>query len=63
MDEGELSPLIREALIDRFEGWELVEFLNVSIERIVELLEEEIIDNIEDVQEELGLEKDNNNED
>ena len=30
MDEGELSPLIREALIDRFEGWELVEFLNVS---------------------------------
>ena len=24
MDEGELSPLIREALIDRFEGWELV---------------------------------------
>lgn len=63
MDEGELSPLIREALIDRFEGWELVEFLNVSIERIVELLEEEIIDNIEDVQEELGLEKDNDNED
>lgn len=63
MDEGELSPLIREALIDRFEGWELVEFLNVSIERIVELLEEEILDNIEDVQEELGLEKDNDNED
>ena len=55
MDEGELSPLIRNALIDKFEGWELVEFLNISIDRIVELLEEDIIENLEDVYEELGF--------
>jgi len=62
MDEGELSPLIRNALIDKFEGWELVEFLNISIERIVDLLEEDIVDNIEDVYEELGFDiKDNDN--
>jgi len=62
MDEGELSPLIRNALIDKFEGWELVEFLNISIERIVDLLEEDIVDNLEDVYEELGFDiKDNDN--
>ena len=64
MDEGELSPLIRNALIDKFEGWELVEFLNISIERIVDLLEEDIVDNLEDVYDELGLsiEDNDNNE-
>jgi len=62
MDEGEISPMVIEALIDRFEGWELVEFLDVPIERIVQLLEEEIIDNIEDIEEELQLNKDNNND-
>ena len=64
MDEGELSPLIRNALIDKFEGWELVEFLNISIERIVDLLEEDIVENLEDVYEELGLniEDNDNNE-
>ena len=64
MDEGELSPLIRNALIDKFEGWELVEFLNISVERIVDLLEEDIVDNLEDVYDELGLsiEDNDNNE-
>ena len=62
MDEGELSPLVRNALIDKFEGWELVEFLNISIDRIVDLLEEDIVENLDDVYEELGLtvEDDNN---
>lgn len=62
MDEGELSPLVKSALIDKFEGWELVEFLNISIEKIVELLEEDILDNLEDIYEELDLSmKDNDN--
>jgi len=60
MDEGELSPLIRNALIDKFEGWELVEFLDISIERIVDLLEEDIIDSLEDVYDELGLDTEDN---
>ncbi len=62
MDEGELSPIVRSALIDKFEGWELVEFLNISIDRIVDLLEEDIVENLEDIYEELGftVEDDNN---
>lgn len=64
MDEGELSPLVKLALIDKFEGWELVEFLNIPIEKIVELLEEDILDNLEDIYEELDLniEDNDNNE-
>jgi len=60
MDEGELSPLIRNALIDKYEGWELVEFLNISIDRIVDLLEEDILDNIEDICEELDFNTEDN---
>lgn len=63
MDEGDLSPLVRNALIDKFEGWELVEFLNISIERIVDLLEEDIIENLEDVYEELGFDIEDNDND
>lgn len=56
MDEEFLDPLVRDAIIDRLEGWELVEFLNISTERIVELLTEEILDNLNDVKELVGME-------
>lgn len=56
MDEEFLDPIVRDAIIDRLEGWELVEFLNISTERIVELLTEEILDNLNDVKELVGME-------
>lgn len=33
----------RKRLVDYFEGFELVELLNISIERIVDMLEEDIL--------------------
>lgn len=50
MDEEKLDDSLKNALCDRLEGWELVEFLNIAIEDIVELLEEEILANIDDVE-------------
>lgn len=58
LDEEELDLLVREAIIDRLEAWELVEFLDISTERIVELLTEEILENLNDVKELVGLEID-----
>lgn len=49
MDEVELDSDLKSAICDRLEGWELVEFLNIPIEDIVELFEEDILDNIVEV--------------
>lgn len=62
MDEEYLDPVIRAALIDRYEAWELVEFLNISTERIVDLIEDDILENLEDLKEELGMETDTDGE-
>jgi len=59
MDDEYLDPLVRLAIIDKYEAWELVEFLNISIERIVDLIEEEIVENLPDIKEDLGMENDN----
>ena len=39
-----------KAVTDKMEGWELVEFLNISIEDVVEAFRDRIIDNIDDVE-------------
>lgn len=44
MDESELDPGLKKALVAYFEGFELVELLDVPIEVIVEALEEYIIE-------------------
>jgi hypothetical protein len=49
MDEERLSNLLKQALADRLEGWELVEFLQIDIETIIDNFEEAILDNLEDV--------------
>ena len=49
MDEEVLDNILKSAICDRLEGWELIEFLNIPIEDIVELFEEDILDNITDV--------------
>lgn len=49
MDEDFLDEDLQAAICDKLEGWELVEFLNLDIEDIVNAFEEEILENIEDV--------------
>lgn len=61
--DNRLDPVLKEAIIAYFEGWELVELLEVPIETVVELLEEHILDELTIVQEELGWEEGENEED
>ena len=46
---------IRMAIEDRLEGWELVDFLQISAEDIVEAFEDKILENLDDVKELIGL--------
>ncbi len=46
---------VREALVDRLEGWELVEFLQLSTEEIIDLIEDRILDKLEEVKEFAGI--------
>lgn len=59
----ELTDILRQALIDRLEGWELVEFLQIPIEDIVEVYEDLILQEIEDVKDFINLKRDENTED
>lgn len=45
----------KDKLIDRFDGWEIVEFLQISTEDVIYAFEEEIEDAIEDVADWLGV--------
>ena len=46
---------LKDKLIDRFESWELIEFLQISIEDVVDIFEAEIEESMDDVLELLGL--------
>jgi hypothetical protein len=46
---------LHKAIIDRLEPWELVEFLQIPMEEILEAFEEIIEDKITDLQEFVGL--------
>jgi hypothetical protein len=63
MDEETLPSLIKEAIYARLEGWELVEFLNIPIESVVDMFETEIFENLEDVSELVGIERTEDEED
>lgn len=52
-----MDPDFKQILYDRFEGWELVEFLQIPIQEIVEIFEEIIIENLEDVEDLAGIRK------
>jgi hypothetical protein len=61
-----MTPEIKEIICDRCEGWELVEFLQISIEDILLAAEENdwINDeNYEDLMDFVGLRGDDNEED
>ncbi|MBU6231647.1 hypothetical protein KGP36_03180 [Patescibacteria group bacterium] len=49
MDEEHLTPELRDAIIDRFEAWDLVDFLMLKTEQIVDAFEDVIVDNLEDI--------------
>ena len=50
-----LDKELKKALADRLEGWEVVEYLKIDTDYIIELLEQEIIDNLEEIKELAGL--------
>lgn len=52
----------KKALIDRYNGWELVELLDIPIEEIVEIFEDYILDYEEDLKDEMNY-KDNDKDD
>lgn len=50
-----MSEELKKILMDRFEGWELVDFLQVTTEEVIEAFEDKIDDNLEDVLDWVGL--------
>lgn len=55
-----LDKQFKDALADRFEGWEIVELLNIPVETIIDMLENEIYDNLDEVKEAAGFYEDDN---
>jgi hypothetical protein len=48
---------LKQAIRDRLEGYELVEFLQIDIEDVILAFEEEILDKLPDIKELLGMEQ------
>lgn len=48
----------KERIADFFEGFELVEFLQLSATEIVERFEDEIIEALDDIEELMGVRRD-----
>ena len=46
---SKIDPLTKAAICDTMEGWEMVDFLQIPIETIVEMFEDEILENMDDV--------------
>ena len=60
----ELDKNFKQAIIDRYNGWELVELLDIRVEDIVEEFEDVILDYEEELREEMGyVDKENNDND
>lgn len=53
---------LRQQLIDRFEAWELVDYLQISVEEIIDGFQDKFEDNIEDVLDLLGLRNERNDD-
>ena len=51
-----LDTTIRKALEDRYEGWELVEILDIPIEEVISSFEDILLDRLQEVLEIAGLE-------
>jgi len=55
LHDEQLEEEFKKRLIDRFEGWELVEYLNLSAELIVEIFEDEINEVKDELEEFLSI--------
>jgi len=62
MNEEQLSEGIKQALADRYEGWELAELLSLSVRDIIYYFEEDILDKLDDIKEDLRIEDSNDEE-
>jgi len=59
-----LNKELKNILADRLEGWELVDFLQIDIDTVIDAFEDEIEENLDDVLEFAGIKGlDNNNDD
>ena len=57
-EDEEMPAYFRQALIDRYEPWELVELLeSITIYDIISIFEVDIMDYYEDLCEGMGIEK------
>jgi len=56
MNEEQLPDEIKQALADRYEGWELAELLELPVRDIIYYFEEDILDKLDDIKEELRIE-------
>jgi hypothetical protein len=56
MNEETLPEVVKEAIADRYEGWELVELLDLSVRDIIYYFEEDILDKLDDIKEDLRIE-------
>jgi hypothetical protein len=45
----------KKRIADFFDGWELVEFLQLKIDEVVDAFEDEIEENIDDIEEFMGV--------
>ena len=54
-NEETIPTLLKEALIDRLDPWELVDFLQISIEDIIEAFEYEIVAKVDDLEDLVGI--------
>ena len=63
MFEDPLPPAVRQALIDRFEGWEIVELLDLSAEQVIDALADDIAEALPAVKEALGIDADDEERD
>ena len=59
MRQSELPEHVREAIIDRLEGWELVEFLQVPIEQVLDMVEDVVALNLDDVKDLINIREEN----
>jgi ATP-dependent Clp protease ATP-binding subunit ClpA len=55
LHDEQLEEEFKKRLIDRFEGWELVEYLNLSADLIVEIFEDEINEVKDELEEFLSI--------
>jgi hypothetical protein len=62
MDEEQLPENIKNALADRYESWELVELLGLSVRDIMYYFESDILDHLNELKEDLQIEDGNDDE-